>query len=83
MKEKILRKLLERIRGLKKGDYVRYRWKGIKEWFYGRISSIIRVKGEAGYIIYPEEGLELVLIVPEIGDEIHLEIEGRENEDRR
>jgi len=44
LKEKILRKLLEKIRGLKKGDYVRYRWKETKEWFYGRISSIVRVK---------------------------------------
>ena len=83
-KSKTLRKLLEKIRGFKTGDCVRYRWNGTQEWHYGRISSVIKLQGEFAYVVTSEETVNLVLIVPKLGDKIQLmEIEGKEVEDRR
>ena len=71
MKQKeVLKKLLERIRGFKIGDYVKYKFEENKTWYYGIIDDItedrktilIKRKGRdwIDLIFYPRDTVHLV-----------------------
>ena len=69
--KKVLKKFLQRIRGLKKGDYVRYKYEEGKSWLYGIIQDIEKYKSKEFILVRNfRKGYRGLVILPK--DEIYL-----------
>ena len=72
-RQDIIRRLLEKIRGFKEGDYVEFWWDVVKQRGYGEIVNIVHLSSNLGFgYVIKEETYKRVLIIPKLGDKIHL-----------
>ena len=73
-RQDIIRRLLEKIRGFKEGDYVEFWWDAVKQRGCGEIVYIVQLHSNLGfgYVVKEEKTSKRVLIIPKLGDKIHL-----------
>jgi len=88
-KKRALKKLLQRIRGVKISDYVKYRFKEEKTFHYGTVIDIDTLQDGQALLIKRrgKTGISALEIITIPGDEVHLverrkkdKVEGKDSE---